>query len=71
MAEVAATTGARVLVIAIAGENGKVIKDLTEAAECCGLIPKVIPSLRELLTGHAQSRASVIPASPTCSDAGR
>ena len=54
MAEVAASTGARVLVIAIAGEAGKVIKDLTEAAERCGLVPKVIPSLRELLTGHAQ-----------------
>jgi FlaA1/EpsC-like NDP-sugar epimerase len=54
MAEVAASTGARVLVIAIAGETGKVIKDLTEAAERCGLAPKVIPSLRELLAGHAQ-----------------
>ena len=54
MAEVAASTGARVLVIAIAAETSKVIKDLTEAAEGCGLVPKVIPSLRELLTGHAQ-----------------
>ena len=54
MAEVAAGTGAKVLVIAIAAETGKVIDDLTEAAERCGLIPKVIPSLRELLTGHAQ-----------------
>ena len=54
MAEVAASTGARVLVIAIAGATGKVIGDLTEAAERCGLIPKVIPSLRELLAGHAQ-----------------
>ncbi len=54
MAEVAASTGARVLVIAIAGETGKLIKDLTEAAERCGLVPKVIPSVRELLTGHAQ-----------------
>jgi FlaA1/EpsC-like NDP-sugar epimerase len=54
MAEVAASTGAKVLVIAIAAEAGQVIKDLTEAAERCGLIPKVIPSLRELLTGHAQ-----------------
>ena len=54
MAEVAASTGARVLVIAIAAETGKVIKDLTEAAERCGLVPKVIPSLRELLAGHAQ-----------------
>ena len=54
MAEVAASTGARVLVIAIARETGKVIRDLTEAAERCGLVPKVIPSLRELLAGHAQ-----------------
>jgi FlaA1/EpsC-like NDP-sugar epimerase len=54
LAEVAAGTGARVLVIAIAGATGKVIADLTEAAERCGLVPKVIPSLRELLAGHAQ-----------------
>jgi FlaA1/EpsC-like NDP-sugar epimerase len=54
MAEVAASTGARVLVIAIAGETGKVIQDLTDAAERCGLVPKVIPSLRELLSGGAQ-----------------
>src|SRR5260370_129381 len=51
MAEVAASTGARVLVIAIAGRSGRVIPDLTEAAERCGLVPKVIPSVRELLTG--------------------
>jgi FlaA1/EpsC-like NDP-sugar epimerase len=54
MAEVAASTGARVLVIAIAGETGKVIKDLTEAAERFGLMPKVVPSVRELLAGRAQ-----------------
>ena len=54
LVEVAASTGAKVLVIAIAAETGTVIKDLTEAAERCGLIPKVIPSLRELLAGHAQ-----------------
>jgi FlaA1/EpsC-like NDP-sugar epimerase len=54
MAEVAASTGAKVLVIAIAGEASQVIDALTAAAERCGLIPKVIPSLRELLTGHAQ-----------------
>jgi FlaA1/EpsC-like NDP-sugar epimerase len=54
MAEVAASTGAKVLVIAIAGESSQVIDALTAAAERCGLIPKVIPSLRELLTGHAQ-----------------
>jgi FlaA1/EpsC-like NDP-sugar epimerase len=53
MAEAAASTGATVLVIAIAGRSGGVIKDLTEAAERCGLIPKVIPSIRELLTGGA------------------
>lgn len=54
MAEVAASTGARVLVIAIAGRSGRVIHDLTEAAERCGLVPKVIPSVRELLTGGAR-----------------
>jgi FlaA1/EpsC-like NDP-sugar epimerase len=54
LAEIAASTGAGVLVIAIAGGSGKVIHDLAEAAERCGLIPKVIPSVRELLTGRAQ-----------------
>ncbi len=54
MTEVAANTGARVLVIAIAGRSGRVIHDLTEAAERCGLVPKVIPSVRELLTGGAR-----------------
>jgi FlaA1/EpsC-like NDP-sugar epimerase len=54
MAEVAACTGAQVLVIAIAQGSGKVIHELTEAAERCGLVPKVIPSFRELLTGGAQ-----------------
>jgi FlaA1/EpsC-like NDP-sugar epimerase len=54
IAEVAARTGATVLVIAIAGQAAQVIQDLTEAAERCGLIVKVIPSLRELLTGRAQ-----------------
>jgi FlaA1/EpsC-like NDP-sugar epimerase len=54
MTEVAANSGARVLVIAIAGRSGRVIHDLTEAAERCGLVPKVIPSVRELLTGGAR-----------------
>jgi FlaA1/EpsC-like NDP-sugar epimerase len=54
MAEVAARTGATVLVIAIAGEAAQVNQGLTEAAERCGLVVKVIPSLRELLTGRAQ-----------------
>jgi FlaA1/EpsC-like NDP-sugar epimerase len=54
LAEIAASTGAGILVIAIAGGSGKVIHDLTEAAERCGLVPKVIPSVRELLTGRAQ-----------------
>ncbi len=54
MAEVAASTGARVLVIAIAGRSGRVIHDLTEAAERCELVPKVIPSVRELLAGGAR-----------------
>jgi FlaA1/EpsC-like NDP-sugar epimerase len=54
MAEVAAQTGAGVLVIAIAGGSGKIIHDLVETAEGCGLVPKVIPSVKELLTGRAQ-----------------
>ena len=54
LAEIAASTGAGILVIAIAGGSGKVIHDLTEAAERCGLVPKVIPSVQELLTGRAQ-----------------
>jgi FlaA1/EpsC-like NDP-sugar epimerase len=54
MAEAAASTGAGVLVIAIASGSSQIIKDLTEAAERCGLVPKVIPSVRELLTGTAQ-----------------
>jgi FlaA1/EpsC-like NDP-sugar epimerase len=53
MAEAAASTGARVLVIAIAGRSGRVIQELTEEAEGCGLVPKVIPSISELLTGGA------------------
>jgi FlaA1/EpsC-like NDP-sugar epimerase len=54
LAEVAARTGARVLVIAIARPSGGVIRELTEAARRCGLVPKVIPSVRELLTGGAR-----------------
>jgi FlaA1/EpsC-like NDP-sugar epimerase len=54
MAEVAASTGASVLVIAIAGRSGRIIHDLTEAAERCALVPKVIPSVSELLTGGAR-----------------
>ncbi len=54
MTEVAASTGAKMLVIAIAAGSSTVIHELTETAERCGLIPKVIPSVRELLTGGAQ-----------------
>jgi FlaA1/EpsC-like NDP-sugar epimerase len=53
MAEVAAQTGATVLVIAIARAIGAEIRAITAAAEACGLTPKVIPSVRELLTGGA------------------
>ena len=53
MAAVAAETGARLLVIAIARASGSVIRDLTAQAETCGLIPKVIPSVKELLGGGA------------------
>jgi FlaA1/EpsC-like NDP-sugar epimerase len=54
MAEVAASTGATVLVIAIARASGTAIRDLTAQAESCGLIPKVVPSVSELLTGSAR-----------------
>ena len=54
MAEVAASTGATVLVIAIARASGTAIRDLTAQAENCGLIPKVVPSVTELLTGSAR-----------------
>ena len=53
LAAVAAGTGARLLVIAIARASGSVIRDLTAQAEACGLIPKVIPSVKELLGGAA------------------
>jgi FlaA1/EpsC-like NDP-sugar epimerase len=54
MAEVAARTGATVMVIAIARASGTAIRDLTAQAESCGLIPKVVPSVTELLTGNAR-----------------
>ncbi|MEP7022382.1 MAG: nucleoside-diphosphate sugar epimerase/dehydratase [Actinomycetota bacterium] len=54
MLDAAASTGAKVLVIAIAGASGTAIRDLTSAAERHGLIPKVIPSVRELLSDGAR-----------------
>lgn len=54
MAAAAATTGATVLVIAIARASGAAIRELTAAAERCGLTPKVIPSVKELLSGGAR-----------------
>jgi FlaA1/EpsC-like NDP-sugar epimerase len=54
LAATAAQTGASVLVIAIASASGTVIRDLTRAAEECGLVPKVIPSVRELISGGAR-----------------
>ena len=54
MAEVAAKTGARVLVIAIAGASGTAIRDLSAEAERCGLVPKVVPSVNELISGNAR-----------------
>jgi FlaA1/EpsC-like NDP-sugar epimerase len=54
MAEVTAKTGARVLVIAIAGASGTAIRDLSAAAERCGLVPKVVPSVNELISGTAR-----------------
>jgi FlaA1/EpsC-like NDP-sugar epimerase len=54
MAEVAAATGTTVLVIAIARPSGTLIRDLTARAEQCGLIPKVVPSTTELISGGAR-----------------
>jgi len=54
IAEVAVGTGATVLVIAIARASGTVVRDLTAAAQQCGLTPKVIPSVRELISGGAR-----------------
>jgi len=56
LAEVAAETGATVMVIAIAGgcRDGQVIRDLITLAESIGLITKVIPSVEELVAGPAR-----------------
>jgi len=54
MAEVAATTGASVLVIAIARASGTAIRDLAARAEQCGLTPKVVPTVSELISGSAR-----------------
>jgi hypothetical protein len=54
MAEVAAATGATVLVIAIAKASGTVIRDLTARAEQCGLVPEVVPTTTELISGGAR-----------------
>jgi FlaA1/EpsC-like NDP-sugar epimerase len=54
MAEVAAGTGATVLVIAIARASGTVFRDLAARAEQCGLTPKVIPTPTELISGGAR-----------------
>lgn len=52
--EAAARTGATVMVIAIARPSGPAIRDLTADAEKHGLVPKVIPSVSELLSGSAR-----------------
>jgi FlaA1/EpsC-like NDP-sugar epimerase len=54
MAQAAAQTGATVCVIAIARPSGTAIAELTALAEHCGLVPKVIPSVSELLSGSAR-----------------
>jgi FlaA1/EpsC-like NDP-sugar epimerase len=51
MAQAVARTGATVLVIAIARASGTAIRDLTAQAEQYGLVPKVVPSIAELLSG--------------------
>jgi FlaA1/EpsC-like NDP-sugar epimerase len=53
IAAVAAETGATVLVIALARASGHVIRALTDLAGECGLVPKVIPSVEELIRGVA------------------
>jgi FlaA1/EpsC-like NDP-sugar epimerase len=52
--EVAAATGASMLVIAIARASGTAIRDLTTRAEQCGLTPKVVPTISELISGSAR-----------------
>ncbi len=54
MAAAAAQTGATVLVIALARASGTAIRDLTAQAENCGLTPKVIPSITEIINGGAR-----------------
>jgi len=54
MAAAAAQTGATVLVIALARASGTAIRDLTTQAENCGLTPKVIPSVTEMINGGAR-----------------
>jgi FlaA1/EpsC-like NDP-sugar epimerase len=54
LAQAAAKTGATVLVIAIARASGTAVRDLTTEAERCGLVPKVIPTIAELLSGVAR-----------------
>jgi FlaA1/EpsC-like NDP-sugar epimerase len=54
--EVAAETGATVMVIAIAGGrgDGRLIQELVAASEAAGLITKVIPPVYELVAGSAR-----------------
>jgi FlaA1/EpsC-like NDP-sugar epimerase len=54
MAQVSADTGATVLVIAIARPSGPVVRELAEQAERCGLTPKVVPTVSELISGAAR-----------------
>ncbi|WP_405648084.1 SDR family NAD(P)-dependent oxidoreductase [Streptomyces sp. NBC_00019] len=56
LAEVAAETGATVMVIAIAGgcRGDQVIRELITLAESIGLITKVIPRVEELVAGPAR-----------------
>ncbi|MEZ0092439.1 SDR family NAD(P)-dependent oxidoreductase [Streptacidiphilus sp. EB129] len=56
IAQVAAETGATVMVIAIAGGrgDGRLIRELVTASEAAGLIAKVIPPIDELVTGSAR-----------------
>ena len=71
MAEVAARTGATVLVIAIARASGTAIRDLTVLAESCGLAPKVVPGSPSCSRAVPGSRECATRESPTCWAAGR
>jgi FlaA1/EpsC-like NDP-sugar epimerase len=52
IAEVAKTVSATVLLVAMPSINGEFLTRITKAAEQCGLIVKVLPSVDQLLSGE-------------------